>query len=228
MATENIRAIVDHKKKEAALERILKKELKGKLISSVKYVETLMGEKIIIYCARPRLVLGRMNSNVPKIINIAKQLGLKNPSVEAIGIENPLLDANIVADLIASELERYGSKAARRIMMNIAQKVMEAGAVGVEIRLTGKIIGERTSTVRYFLGHMKKSGEVNKRLSKAISHAYLPQGVVGVQVRILSPNMRLPDEVKVKEYAEVDPKKLEQIDPKLLEILDKKVSKSQS
>lgn len=227
MVTENIGGIVESKVREAILERILKKEFKGKLISHIKTFETPLGEKIIIYCARPRLVLGKANENVNKIVKIAKSLGYKNPIVEAVPVENPLLNANIVADLIAYELEKYNVRAARRIMVDIASKVMEAGARGIEIRLTGKVIGERTSTVRYFVGHMKKSGEVNKKMSKAVAHAYLPQGVVGVQVRILTPDIKLPDEVHIKEISEIDPKKLEEIDPKLLDILNEKF-KSQS
>jgi len=224
MVTENLRKIIEHKKKETLLNLILKREFKGKLISKVIYFDTPLGEKVIIYCARPRLVLGKANENLEKIIRICKDIGLKNPQVDAVPVENPLLDSNIVADLIAAKLEKFGTKAARRIAINIAEDVIKAGAVGIEIRLTGKLIGERSTTIRIQKGKIKKSGEINKEIGVAITHAFLPQGVVGVKVRILPPNIRLPDDIRIRDYGELDIEKLERIDASLVEILNKKLN----
>jgi len=224
MVTENLEKIIEHKKRETLLNLILKREFKGKLISKVIYFDTPLGEKVIIYCARPRLVLGKANENLEKIVEICKKVGLKNPQVEAIAVENPLLDPNIVADLIAAKIEKLGTKAARKVAINTAEDVIKAGAIGVEIRLTGKLIGERSTTIRIQKGKIKKSGEVNKKIGVAISHAYLPQGVVGVKVRILPPNIRLPDDIRIKEYGEIDIEKLEKIDPSLVDLLNKKLN----
>jgi len=217
MVSESIEKIVQWRKKETLLNVTLKKYLRGKLVSKIEYFDTPLGEKIIIYCARPRLVLGRANERLNEIVRILKeQLGFKNPQVEAVPVDNPLLDANIVAELIATRLEKFGSKAARKIMIRLAEQIMNAGAKGVEIKITGKVIGERSSTIRYALGYMKKSGEVNKTgIRKAVEIAKLPQGVVGVQVRILPPETKLPDEVVLKEIYEINPEELERIDPEI-------------
>ncbi|RIB35508.1 MAG: hypothetical protein BXU00_00130 [Candidatus Nanoclepta minutus] len=222
MATENLRKIIEHKKRETLLNFILKREFKGKLISRIIYFDTPLGEKILIFCARPRLVLGKANENLEKILNICKRIGFKNPQIEAVPVENPLLDANIVADLIASKIERQGARAARKIAMNISESVMKAGAIGIEIRITGKVIGERSSTIRIQKGKMKKSGEINKIFGTAISHAFLPQGSVGVKVKILPPNATLMDNIRIKKYNELDLEKLEKIDPRIIDILNKK------
>ena len=217
MVSESIEKIVQWRKKETLLNVTLKKYLRGKLVSKIEYFDTPLGEKIIIYCARPRLVLGRANERLNEIVRILKeQLGFKIPQVEAVSVDNPLLDANIVAELIATRLEKFGSKAARKIMIRLAEQIMNAGAKGVEIKITGKVIGERSSTIRYALGYMKKSGEVNKTgIRKAVEIAKLPQGVVGVQVRILPPETKLPDEVVLKEIYEINPEELERIDPEI-------------
>jgi len=222
MATENLRKIIEHKKRETLLNFILKREFKGKLISRIIYFDTPLGEKILIFCARPRLVLGKANENLEKILNICKRIGFKNPQIEAVPVENPLLDANIVADLISSKIERQGARAARKIAMNISESVMKAGAIGIEIRITGKVIGERSSTIRIQKGKMKKSGEINKIFRTAISHAFLPQGSVGIKVKILPPNATLMDNIRIREYNELDLEKLEKIDPRLIDILNKK------
>ena len=217
MVSEAIRKIVGWRKKETLIHLFVKKYLKGKLISRVEYYDTPLGERIIIYCARPRLALGRANERAQELAKILKdKFGLKNPQIEAVPVDNPLLDANIVAELIATRIERLGSKAARRIVARVIQQVMEAGARGVEIRLAGKIVGERATRIRFSAGNMKKSGEVNKEgVRRAVDIAVLPQGVIGVQVKILPGDVRLPDEVKIKEPYEVKVEELEKIDPEL-------------
>ncbi len=217
MVTEAIRKIVEWKKKETLLNLFVKKYFRGKLVSKVEYFDTPLGEKVIIYCARPRLVLGRANERANELAKILKeQFGFKNPKIEAVPVENPLLDAEIVAELIAIRIEKYGSRAARRITSRVMRQVMEAGARGIEVRLSGKLMGDRATKIRAYMGKMKKSGEVNKEIvRKAKNEAYLPQGVIGVEVWILPPDVQLPDEVKIKEYSEINVEKLNQIDPEI-------------
>jgi len=216
MVSESIEKIIEWRKKETLLNILLKRYLRGKLVSKVEYFDTPLGEKVIIYCARPRLVLGRANERISEIISLLKeQLGFKNPQVEAIPVENPLLDANIVAEMIAIRIEKYGSRVIRKIIIKTAEQVMQAGAKGIEIKVSGKVIGERASSIRYSLGYMKKSGEINKKgVRKAVEVARLPQGIVGIQVRIL-PDVRLPDEINIKNTYDINIEELEKIDSEI-------------
>ncbi len=100
-------------------------------------------------------------------------------------------------------------------------QVLQAGALGIEVRVTGKVIGDRSSTIREQKGYIKKSGELNKIIGKSVRHAKLPSGVLGVQVRILRSGEILPDRIKVKELEEINPEELEKIDPTLLEKISK-------
>jgi len=217
MVSEAIQKIVDWKKRETLVNLFIKKYLRGKLVSRVECFDTPLGEKIIIYCARPRIVLGKANERANELSNILKEkFGFKNPKIEAVAVSNPLLDAEIVAELIAIRIERYGSRAARRIVARIMKQVMEAGAKGIEVRLAGKIMGDRASKIRSFMGYMKKSGEINKEgVRKAKNEAYLPQGVIGIEVWILPDDIRLPDEIIVKEYTDIDIEKLNNLDPEI-------------
>jgi small subunit ribosomal protein S3 len=222
MASKNIEELLKEQKIQAILDKTLKNRFKGKLISKVEYFKISMGTKVIIYCARPRLVLGRANENLDEIKKIVENIAnVKDPNIEVVGVENPLLDSEIVADLIASQIERYGNRAIRRIMQRVMEQVMQAGALGIEVRVTGKIIGDRSSTIREQRGYIKKSGELNKIIGKSIRHAKLPSGVVGVQVRILKPTDKLPDRINIKDLSEIKPEELEKIDPSLLEKLAK-------
>ncbi|MGC9079213.1 MAG: KH domain-containing protein [Nanopusillaceae archaeon] len=221
MASKNIEEVIKERKIEATLDRIIKNQFKGKLISRVEFLKVSMGTKVVIYCARPRLVLGAANENVEKIKKIVEKVAkVKDPIIEAVAVENPLLDSEIVADLIASQIERQNGKV-RAIMHRVIEEVMKAGALGIEVRITGKVIGERSSTIREQRGYIKKSGELNKMIGVSIRHAKLPSGVLGIQVRILRPVDKLPDRIKVKDLSEINPEQLEKIDPSLLEKLTK-------
>jgi len=67
MASKNIEELIKEQKIQAILDKTLKERFKGKLISKVEYFKVSMGTKVIIYCARPRLVLGRANENLDEI-----------------------------------------------------------------------------------------------------------------------------------------------------------------
>jgi len=224
MVAEAIKKIIEWRKKETLLNLFLKQYLRGRLMSRVEYFDTPLGEKVIIYCARPRLVLGRANERMEELVSILKQkFGFKNPQIEAVAVDNPFLDASIVAEMVAIRLERLGTRAAKNVGLRMVQQVMEAGARGVEIRLSGKLVGERATSIRFYAGYMKKSGEVNKEyVRKAIDIAKLPQGVVGIQVRILPPDVKLPDEVKIKEEIKIE--EVKDLDTETLEKLRKILS----
>ncbi|BBL45900.1 30S ribosomal protein S3 [Nanobdella aerobiophila] len=222
MAAKNIEGVIKEKKIEAILDREIKNALRGKLISRVHYLKVSMGDKVIIYCARPRLILGRSNENLAMIREIAKKIiNTNDPIIEVLPVENPLLDSEIVADLIASQIERFGNRAARRIIQKIMEEVLNAGALGIEIRITGKVIGDRSSTIREQKGYIKKSGELNKITGKSIRYAKLTSGTIGIQVRILRSGELLPDRINIKDISEINPEELEKIDPSLLEKLAK-------
>lgn len=72
---------------------------------------------------------------------------------------------------------------------------MKAGALGVEIRLGGKLPSSRARTWRFSQGYLKKSGDSAKVVDTAQAIAQTKPGVVGVKVSILSPNAELKDKI---------------------------------
>ncbi len=222
MVAEIIRKIVDWKKKETLIDIFLKDYLRGKYVSKVELYPVPLGEKVVIYTARPRAVAGKANERLSEIAQVLKdKFGLSNPQIEVRSVDNPWLDAQIVAERVAMMLERLGTKAFKMIGYRTIQRVMEAGARGVEIRMTGKIPGQRSNSWKFYTGYMKKSGEVNKKgVRKAIAIAKLPAGVVGVKVSILPPDVKLPDEVRVKELHEINIEALSSVDPEISKKLE--------
>ena len=139
---------------------IFKKNLgKGK-ISRVKIEYTPVGEKIIISTSKPGLVIGRGGKKIDELTEILKkQFDLENPHIEIEEILHPEFDAQMNADEIALGLERFGPLKFKVLAYRTLQRIIKAGAMGVEIKLSGKLPGARARTWRFAQGYLKKTGD---------------------------------------------------------------------
>ncbi len=194
------RKIVSFKKAEFELREYIKKSLgKGK-ISKVRIEYTPLGEKIIISTNRPGLVIGRGGERIDELTRVLKtKFNLENPHIEIDEIRQPEFDAQIIADEIALGLERFGPLKFKVIAYKNLQKIMVAGALGVEIRLSGKLPGARAKTWRFAQGYLKKTGDSAKVVDRAQSRAETKPGTVGVKVSILAPTAILKDKITVND-----------------------------
>ena len=126
---------------------------------------------------------------------LKKKFKLDNPHIEIKEIVNERLDPRIVADNIASELERKGSLKFKLIAYKSLKDIINAGALGAEIVLSGRLPSERAKTWRFGQGYLKKSGDPAKVVEKAMAQAITIQGVVGIKVSILPPNAKIHDKI---------------------------------
>jgi small subunit ribosomal protein S3 len=194
------RKFVAERVKERQILEFVSATLKNVGHSSTKMVRTPLGEKIIIFASRPGLVVGRKGENIKKLTSaLKKKFELENPQIEISEIENPNIDAQIVAERIASTIERFGIQKFKAVAHKAMQDSMASGALGIEIRMAGKIPSARAKTWRFFTGYMKKSGQIAiTGVRKAYACAQLKTGTVGIQVRIMPPGLKLPDDVEVQ------------------------------
>ena len=202
---------VGFKKEELSVKEYVKRALgKGK-ISNVSIEYTPVGEKIVIATSRPGMVIGRKGEKIEELTRvIKKKFKFDNPHIEIREIMNPLLDAQLVADEIALSLERDGPQKFKVIAYKMIQEIMSAGALGVEIVLSGRLPSERARSWRFSQGYLKKTGDPAKVVDRAMSQATTLPGVVGIKVSILPPNAHIHDRIvidaemlaKLKAYAE--------------------------
>jgi small subunit ribosomal protein S3 len=122
---------------------------------------------------------------------------LANPHVDIDEIHEPEYDAQIIADEIALGLERFGPLKFKVLAYRTLERVMKAGALGAEIRLSGKLPGKRAKTWRFAQGYLKKAGDSAKVVDRAQARAETKPGTVGVKVSILSPYAILKDQINV-------------------------------
>jgi small subunit ribosomal protein S3 len=193
------REFVKQKKKEFQIEEFVGDNLSNVGHSGTRMQRTPLGEKIIVSASRPGLVVGREGKNIKRLTNSLKnKFKLENPQIEINEIEDISLDANIVAEKIASSLERFGITKFKGVGHKVMQEVMDAGARGIEIIISGKVPSSRAKRWRFYQGYLKKCGDIAlEGVRKAYKIARIKAGIVGIQVRIMPAETKLPDEIKL-------------------------------
>lgn len=192
--------------KRAELEEYLEKELERAGYGGVDIRRISTGTRVALYVERPGMVIGRKGRSIKQLTDdLAQKYGVDNPQVEVVEIKVPELSAPVMARRIAFALERGIHY--RRVGYTTLRRIMRAGARGVEIIISGKLSGERSRTGRFYDGYLKKAGEpALKFVSYGYAVAKLKQGTIGVRVRVMPPDVHLPDEIKLaEEKVEVEP-----------------------
>jgi len=190
--------VVKFKKEEFTIREYIKNEIgKGK-VSRVIIEYTPVGEKIIVSTHKPGLVIGKKGEKINQLTEVLKtRFKLENPHIEIDQIEQPEFDAQIIADEIALSLERFGPLKFKVVAYRMLERILKAGALGVEIRLSGKLPGSRAKSWRFSQGYLKKTGDSAKVVDRAQSRAQTKPGVVGIKVGILSPHAILKDRINI-------------------------------
>lgn len=187
---------VKFKKEEFAIKESVKKMLgKGK-VSKVRIEYTPVGEKIIISTNKPGLIIGKGGEKLNEINEyLRRNFKFENLHIDVDEIKEPEFDAQIVADEIALGLERFGPLKFKILAYKNLDRVMKAGALGCEIRLSGKLPSSRAKTWRFSQGYLKKTGDSAKVVDRAQARAETKPGTVGIKVSILSPHAELKDKI---------------------------------
>jgi small subunit ribosomal protein S3 len=170
-------------------------------VARVKLQRTPLGEKILISCSRPGLVVGRAGSNIQRLTQDLKlKYGLENPQIEIEELTNPMLEASILAEMISNSLERFGTGRFKGIGHKAMMESMRSGALGVEILISGKVPSQRAKTWRFYNGYLKKCGDVAiEGVDISYRVALLKTGVVGIKVSVMPPTTILPDRIDIND-----------------------------
>ena len=200
------RKFVAQKMKEFQIEEYITQSLENVGHSHTKMVKTPLGEKIVIYASRPGLIVGRKGQNIKQLTKtLKKKFNLENPQIEISEVENPNLDAHIVAEKIKDALEKFGSEKFKAIGHKIMTEVMRAGALGIEIVVSGKVPSARAKSWRFYSGYLKKCGDIAIiGVRKADVQAQLKTGIIGIKVKIMPPDIKLPDDIQLVEQKETN------------------------
>ena len=177
----------------------LRSELIRAGFAGVELQRTPLGVRITLKTSRPGLVIGKGGKRIQEITDVLQdKFGLEMPQIEVEEVQEPDLDAQIMAERLAYSLDR--GRHYRRAGYYILRKVMDAGARGVEIIVSGKVTSQRARTQIFRAGTMSKSGQpAQEGVDKGVAQCIQKSGVLGVIVKIMRANTKMGDDIKIKD-----------------------------
>lgn len=146
--------------------------------------KTPIGTKITLFVIRPGLVIGRKGSGIRDLTTkLEQQFNLENAQVSVTEVTKPELNPHIMANRIAQLIER--GTAFRRASLWTINTIMGAGAMGVEITISGKLRGERAHFEKHSAGTIPKSGKIAEEVVRSSTNSILTKmGLVGIKLKI--------------------------------------------
>ncbi|MEM5804393.1 MAG: 30S ribosomal protein S3 [Candidatus Aenigmatarchaeota archaeon] len=167
------------------VDEFLSKEFARAGYSHSDIQRTPLSMRITVFAQKPGMVIGRGGKTIEAMTQALKEkFGIENPQLDVQEVENPDLDASIISKQIAAAIERGLNY--KRVVNLALTRIMQAGALGVAIRISGKLGGEIGRTEKFSAGYLKFTGEPAEKMRKAYATAQVKLGHIGIQVRILS------------------------------------------
>jgi small subunit ribosomal protein S3 len=166
------------------LDEFLSETLRDAGYGRVDVQKTPIGTRITLSVTRPGLVIGRKGSGIKDLTTkLEQRFGLTNPQISVTELEAPELNPRIMCNRIAQLIER--GTAFRRAAIWTNNTIMNAGALGVEITVAGKLRSERAHFEKHAAGLVPKSGDVaNKVVRYGVTHVLTKMGLMGIQLKI--------------------------------------------
>lgn len=176
---------VNYAMRKIQIERFIRKYFPNESYSKIELERTPLGVKIVIHTDRPGRIIGAGGGKINEMTDMLKtRFKLDNPQVDVKSIEKPDLDSSIIAKRITSALERgFKYKKIGNVML---KRIMDAGAVGAEIIIAGKLGGSKGRVGKFTDGYLKHCGQPAKELvDYGFEEANTRPGKIGVKVKIM-------------------------------------------
>src|ERR671938_789943 len=159
------------------LDEYLSATLKEAGYGGVDVQKTPIGTRITLYVTRPGLVIGRKGTGIKDLTSkLEQKFGLTNPQISVLEVPVPELNPRIMCNRIGQLIER--GTAFRRAALWTINTISSAGALGVEVSISGKLRSERAHFEKHSAGIIPKSGDVAERVVKVgVSHVLTKMGL---------------------------------------------------
>ncbi len=175
------------------LNNYLKVKIKESGFSKVEVSKTPTGTRVVLYVTRPGIVIGRKGTGIRELTEkLETEFGLKNPQLSVEEIKKPELSPRVMCNRMAAHLER--GTAFRRATMWTMQQIMENGAMGTQITISGKLRGDRSAFEKHVAGILPRAGHhADVIVSEDIVHVETPMGLIGIRIRIARKEKLIPE-----------------------------------
>ena len=183
--------------RKALTDEYLTKRLEKAGYGGMEINRTPMGTQITVFAQKPGMVIGKGGKVIRNItMELDNSFNFDNPQVDVHEVNNPALNAQMMASSLANILERGWNF--RKAGYNTLQKIMGSGALGCEIIISGKLTGQRSRCAKFLNGYIKHAGKsAEEVVDRGFSVARRKSGVLGVKVSIVSPDVTFPDNFNI-------------------------------
>ena len=202
MKENNIHKMIRRNVDRQLVREYLLKETEKAGFGGLTFNRTPEGTKVTLQAEQVGRVIGRRGKVIHDLQRrLQEDFDLDNPQLEVEEIEESRTNAQVMASRLASSLERGWFF--RRAGHSTVQNIMDAGARGCIVILSGKITGARHRVEKFQKGHIKYCGETALELMDVgFSTAVKKLGTIGCTVRIMRPGTKLPHEIDIQERSE--------------------------
>jgi small subunit ribosomal protein S3 len=173
--------------KDIQVREFLRKKLSQASVSRIQIDRPAKSARVTIHTARPGIVIGKKGEDIEKLKqDVAKMMSLKADSVHLSveEIRKPELDAQLIADSIAQQLERRIMF--RRAMKRSVQNAMRLGAGGIKIQLGGRLNGAEIARVEWYREGRVPLHTLRANIDYAVGQARTTYGIIGVKVWVFT------------------------------------------
>lgn len=195
----SIRHFINESVRKTEIDEFLWREFERAGYGGVDITRTPLGTNVVVYVMRPGIIIGRGGRTIKNLAKVLEEdFKMPNPQISVAEIEIPELNPHVTASRTAAALRR--GVHFRRAGFWALNQIMDAGALGVEITISGKLRTERARREKFRAGYMPKAGEpATKYVREATVHVQLKPGIIGVKVQVLPPDVKFPDRVEIIE-----------------------------
>ena len=165
--------------------QFLRKKLSHASVSRIQIERPARTAHIVIHTARPGIVIGKKGEDIEELRKeVAKimKLNLNSVQLNIEEIRKPEMDAYLVAEGIARQLERRVMY--RRVMKRAVQTTMRLGAEGIKVNVAGRLNGAEIARSEWYREGRVPLHTLNEYIDYAVAEAKTTYGIIGVKVWI--------------------------------------------
>ncbi|MCF6343295.1 MAG: 30S ribosomal protein S3 [Devosiaceae bacterium] len=164
------------------IRKMLKKELKQAGVSKITIERPHRKCRVFIHTARPGIVIGKKGADIEKLKGKVKEFTESDVNINIVEVRKPEVDANLVAQGIAQQLERR--VAFRRAMKRAVQTAMRMGAGGIRVNVAGRLGGTDIARTEWYREGRVPLHTLRADIDYGVAEADTTYGIIGIKVWI--------------------------------------------
>lgn len=166
---------------------------------------------VSIYTARPGIVIGRKGEQIESLRQEIEDMTGKKTNINVMEIKEPALDAQLVAEGIALQLEKNINY--KRVMQRAIERVMSAGALGVKVQVSGRLDGAEIARSEWLKEGRLPLHSYRADIDFGFAEAMIKKGKIGVKVWIFKKELfRKTDKDLLEEARKIEKEQIEEIE----------------